>query len=154
MTSNNIQINLQINSSCLFSSWALSFLFVWQEQYHSLVTELLKSQTVPEYKERLTLAFNQLTPPSLSLTLTPENKHIFMENFDRFLMDVRGFLCVRWPWPDFRVGHFINACLLFCKAYTSQCGATKLSVIKATLNHVSFICQQNLHTHWGHFTLI
>ncbi|KAL3883791.1 hypothetical protein ACJMK2_030022 [Sinanodonta woodiana] len=65
------------------------------EQYRSLVNQLLDSHTDPLYKQRLIEAFNNLTPPSLEMTINRHSKIQFMEFFDQFLVNVRGFLCVR-----------------------------------------------------------
>jgi hypothetical protein len=66
------------------------------EQYQQLVHEILDSHIDQAYKSRLLEAFNNLTPPSLSLTVSRHNKLMFMENFNSFLINVRGFLCVKW----------------------------------------------------------
>ncbi|KAL4233256.1 Exportin-4 [Mactra antiquata] len=65
------------------------------EEYQHLVHEILNSHIDQAYKSRLLEAFNNLTPPSLGLTVSRHNKLIFMENFNKFLINVRGFLCVR-----------------------------------------------------------
>ncbi|XP_060554653.1 exportin-4-like [Ruditapes philippinarum] len=65
------------------------------EQYQQLVHEILDSHIDQAYKSRLLEAFNNLTPPSLSLTVSRHNKLMFMENFNSFLINVRGFLCVK-----------------------------------------------------------
>ncbi|KAJ8315064.1 hypothetical protein KUTeg_007214 [Tegillarca granosa] len=66
-----------------------------QEQYKHLVNELLQNQVEPSIKERLLEAFNNLTPASLNMTINRQSKIAFMQNFDQFLINVRGFLCVR-----------------------------------------------------------
>lgn len=66
-----------------------------QEKYRHLVTELLYSQEEQEYKERLLEAFNQLTPSSLKLVITRQNKVAFLQNFEQFLINARGILCVK-----------------------------------------------------------
>ena len=66
-----------------------------QDEYRQLVNEILASHIEQAYKERLLEAFNNLTPPSLTMTLSRHNKLMFMENFNHFLIDVRGFLCVK-----------------------------------------------------------
>ncbi|XP_052239002.1 exportin-4-like isoform X2 [Dreissena polymorpha] len=65
------------------------------DQYQHLVHEILESHINQAYKSRLLEAFNNLTPPTLALTVNRHNKLIFMENFNSFLINVRGFLCVR-----------------------------------------------------------
>ncbi|XP_069125670.1 exportin-4-like isoform X1 [Argopecten irradians] len=66
-----------------------------QEQYRELVNQLLQAQTDPTYKQRLLEAFNNLTPPTLTMTINRQSKIAFMHNFDQFLTNVRGFLCVK-----------------------------------------------------------
>ncbi|KAK3098488.1 hypothetical protein FSP39_019964 [Pinctada imbricata] len=66
-----------------------------QEEYRELVNQLLHRQTDTTYQQRLLEAFNNLTPPTLTLTINRNSKITFMQNFDQFLINVRGFLCVR-----------------------------------------------------------
>ena len=66
-----------------------------QEEYRHLVNEILASHIEDAYKQRLLEAFNNLTPPSLTMTVNRHSKLMFMENFNNFLIDVRGFLCVK-----------------------------------------------------------
>ncbi|XP_071113997.1 exportin-4-like [Haliotis cracherodii] len=66
-----------------------------QEQYRDLVNRLLQNQQEEEYKQRLLEAFNNLTPPSFNMTISRHTKIAFMHNFDQFLTNVRGFLCVK-----------------------------------------------------------
>nr|KAI8759106.1 exportin-4 [Biomphalaria glabrata] len=65
-----------------------------QDLYKDLVNQLIQVQP-EEYKNRLLQAFNELTPPTLQLSVTRPNKIAFRTNFDVFLNNVRGFLCVR-----------------------------------------------------------
>ncbi|KAH9500213.1 Exportin-4 [Bulinus truncatus] len=65
-----------------------------QELYKDLVNQLIQVQP-EEYKNRLLQAFNELTPQTLQLSITRQNKIAFRTNFDVFLNNVRGFLCVR-----------------------------------------------------------
>lgn len=64
-----------------------------QEQYKILVNELLQEQA--DNYHRLAEAFNHLTPTDLQLVINRPNRLMFMKNFDKFLNEVRGFLCVR-----------------------------------------------------------
>ncbi|KAL5009683.1 hypothetical protein ScPMuIL_011988 [Solemya velum] len=66
-----------------------------QDQYRETVNQLLENQTDPVFKQRLLEAFNNLTPPSLRMTITRQSKLAFMQNFDQFMINVRGFLCVK-----------------------------------------------------------
>ena len=66
-----------------------------KDEYHLLVNEVLESNIDQAYKSRLLEAFNNLTPPTLDLTISRHNKLIFMENFNTFLINVRGFLCTK-----------------------------------------------------------
>ncbi|ESO89303.1 hypothetical protein LOTGIDRAFT_106479, partial [Lottia gigantea] len=66
-----------------------------QDQYKELVNQLLQSQLEDQYKQRLLVAFNNLTPSTLTMTINRQSKIAFMHNFDQFLVNVRGFLCVK-----------------------------------------------------------
>ncbi|KAK6169678.1 hypothetical protein SNE40_020678 [Patella caerulea] len=66
-----------------------------QDQYRELVNQLLQSQIEEQYKQRLLVAFNNLTPPTLTMTINRQSKIAFMQNFDQFLVNVRGFLCIK-----------------------------------------------------------
>ena len=70
-------------------------------------------------------AFNKLTPPSLQLTVNRDNKVKFMENFNEFMIDVRGFLCVKWDTLKHRIlnlGKVINEiwCRFVCLVLISK----------------------------------
>ena len=67
----------------------------FQEKYRQLVNELLIQQHDASYYERLAEAFNSLTPPDIHLNIDRPNKLAFMQKFDKFLVSVRGFLCVK-----------------------------------------------------------
>uniref|UniRef100_A0A0L8FKH8 Exportin-4 n=1 Tax=Octopus bimaculoides TaxID=37653 RepID=A0A0L8FKH8_OCTBM len=77
------------------STTLFSLICCHQEKYRMLVSELLYSQELPAYKERLLAAFNQLTPATLKLTINRQNKIAFLQNFEQFLINVRGILCVK-----------------------------------------------------------
>ena len=78
--------------SSLCVTW---FSFPLQEKYEQYVRELISHQTEAVAQQRLLEAFSALTPASLPLT--PERRHRiqFLSNFDHFLINVRGFLCVK-----------------------------------------------------------
>lgn len=69
--------------------------FFFQDGYRDLVNQLLQHQTDPMYRQRLLEAFNNLTPPSLNMAINRVSKIAFMNNFGNFLINVRGFLCVK-----------------------------------------------------------
>ncbi|ELU09303.1 hypothetical protein CAPTEDRAFT_151878 [Capitella teleta] len=66
-----------------------------QELYQKLVGELLTQQSNSESHQRLLKAFTELTPPSLQLNIQRSFKNQFRENFELFLVNVRGFLCIK-----------------------------------------------------------
>ncbi|XP_064627537.1 exportin-4-like isoform X2 [Lineus longissimus] len=66
-----------------------------QERYHALVNELLQTQTDKHTQERLVAAFNKLTPPDFKWNFHRSARIAFLQNFEEFLIGVRGFLCVR-----------------------------------------------------------
>ncbi len=67
----------------------------FQEKYQEYVHELLNERSQEAYYDRLVQAFNELTPPSLPLNIDRRNRIQFMNNFDKFVINVRGFLCVK-----------------------------------------------------------
>lgn len=67
----------------------------FQEKYQFLVNQLLEQHVSSEHKQRLLEAFTSLTPASLQMNITRQNKIVFRHNFDSFIINVRGFLCVR-----------------------------------------------------------
>jgi hypothetical protein len=69
--------------------------FCWQVEYREYVNQLLQDQVDPTYKQRMMEAFNKLTPPSLNMTINRESKIKFMEGFNEFMINVRGFMCVK-----------------------------------------------------------
>ncbi|CAG5123634.1 unnamed protein product [Candidula unifasciata] len=86
----NFDLSLQeIGSTTLFCLICCN-----QDLYKDLVNQLIQIQP-EEYKQRLLQAFNELTPPSLQLCITRQNKITFKANFDVFLNNVRGFLCIK-----------------------------------------------------------
>ena len=65
-----------------------------QTTYHELVTYLIASQADPVNKQRLTEAFTELTA-NLPLTADRINRIKFRDNFEKFIVNVRGFLLVK-----------------------------------------------------------
>lgn len=62
--------------------------------YRELVENLISSCD-EAYRTRLTDAFRELTPPELELNNKRKSRVQFSQNFDLFLLNVRGFLCVK-----------------------------------------------------------
>ena len=58
------------------------------------MTYLIASQADPVNKQRLTDAFNELTS-NLPLTADRLNRIRFRDNFEKFIVNVRGFLLVK-----------------------------------------------------------
>ena len=65
-----------------------------QDSYKELVDYLIAAQQDPENKNRLTAAFTDLTK-DLPLTSERSNRLKFKDNFDKFIVNVRGFLLVK-----------------------------------------------------------
>ena len=66
-----------------------------QDSYRELVDYLIAAQQDQDNKDRLTVAFTDLTR-DLPLTSERSNKIKFKDNFDKFIVNVRGFLLVKW----------------------------------------------------------
>ncbi|KAK2170788.1 hypothetical protein NP493_1142g00027 [Ridgeia piscesae] len=66
-----------------------------QQTYQTLVNSLLSKQSNGATYQRLVEAFSALTSNEIQLKIDRVNKNGFMENFDEFLKNVRGFLCVK-----------------------------------------------------------
>jgi hypothetical protein len=66
-----------------------------QAAFNELVNKLLAAQSGSPYYHRLLEAFNTLTAPGQRLTIDRASRVKFLQNFDRFLVEVRSFLCVR-----------------------------------------------------------
>ena len=66
----------------------------FQETYHELVQFLINAQADAGNKQRLTEAFTELTK---GIPLTAERIHRirFRDSFERFIVNVRGFLLVK-----------------------------------------------------------
>ena len=65
-----------------------------QDSYRELVDYLIAAQQDQDNKDRLTVAFTDLTR-DLPLTSERSNKIKFKDNFDKFIVNVRGFLLVK-----------------------------------------------------------
>ena len=65
-----------------------------QDSYRELVDYLIAAQQDLDNKDRLTVAFTDLTR-DLPLTSERSNKIKFKDNFDKFIVNVRGFLLVK-----------------------------------------------------------
>ena len=83
-----------------------------QTRYQELVSQLLSAHANSCYHARLGRAFTLLTGPVGQLNYTRTQRLQFMHNLEQFLVDVRGFLCIRWL-----------LCRLMCKKAIS--GQTK-----------------------------
>ena len=69
--------------------------YLFQDTYHELVEYLINAQTDPNNKQRLTEAVNDLTK-NVPLSGERINRIRFRDNFDKFIVNVRGFLLVKW----------------------------------------------------------
>ena len=79
-----------------YGVWSSTFAFaLFQPRYQELVNDLLSRQSDPAYYQRLAEAFHELTPAGRQLSLDRQGKITFMTSFDKFLINVRGFLCVK-----------------------------------------------------------
>ena len=68
--------------------------FLFQDTYQELVKYLIESQTDPGNRQRLMEAFRKLT---LELPMSAERLYRirFRENFEKFVVEVRGFLLIK-----------------------------------------------------------
>ncbi|XP_046738110.1 exportin-4-like isoform X2 [Diprion similis] len=92
----NLILSHQINSD-LISSTSIPLYYLiccYQEQYQQLVQSFLAAQTDPRIAERLTAAFVQLTA-SIQLDTERPQRLKFRDNFDKFIVNVQGFLMVK-----------------------------------------------------------
>lgn len=69
-------------------------LFFSQEEYRALVQSMIDSQQDPVVAERLARAFTELTN-NVVLNKGRSQWKKFSENFEKFLLDVQGFLFVK-----------------------------------------------------------
>lgn len=65
-----------------------------QEDYQQMVQNIINNQTDSQTAERLAKAFNDLTANVTLITERPQ-KMRFRENFDKFIVNVHGFLLVK-----------------------------------------------------------
>ena len=90
-------LSQKINSELIPHSSATLYVLIclFQDTYHQLVELLIQSQAHDETnKQRLMEAFTQLTH---NIPLSAERIHRirFRDNFDKFIVNVRGFLFVK-----------------------------------------------------------
>ncbi|XP_015609401.1 exportin-4 isoform X2 [Cephus cinctus] len=92
----NLILSRQINSDHISNtSIPLYYLICcYQEQYQQLVQNLLASQTDPQVAERLAAAFTELTA-NIELNTERVQRLRFRDNFDKFIVNVHGFLMVK-----------------------------------------------------------
>lgn len=68
----------------------------YQEQYQQLIQNIVSTQTDPQIAERLANAFTALTANiNLDLDLNRIQKMKFKDNFDKFVVNVQGFLMIK-----------------------------------------------------------
>jgi len=89
-------LSQNINSELVPHSSATLYVLIclFQDTYHQLVEALIASQADESSRTRLTEAFTQLTA---NIPLSAERIHRirFRDSFDRFIVNVRGFLFVK-----------------------------------------------------------
>jgi hypothetical protein len=69
-------------------------LCLFQDDYQHLVQGLLDSQQDQLVAERLAKAFTELTS-NIALNTKRQNRMKFRENFEKFVVNVHGFLLVK-----------------------------------------------------------
>jgi len=89
-------LSQRINSDLIqpSSSTLYTLICCFQDSYRELVDYLIAAQQDQDNKDRLTVAFTDLTR-DLPLTSERSNKIKFKDNFDKFIVNVRGFLLVK-----------------------------------------------------------
>lgn len=92
----NLIITHQINSD-LVSNTSIPLYYLiccYQEQYQQLVQTMISEQADASTAQRLAAAFNELTA---NVALNTERVHRlkFRDNFDKFIINVQGFLMVK-----------------------------------------------------------
>lgn len=92
----NLILSRQINSDLLPNTSTALFVLIccYQQEYQSLVQALLSTQTDPVIGERLAKAFTDLTA-NIPLTCERQNRLKFRDNFEKFIVNVHGFLHVK-----------------------------------------------------------
>ena len=73
---------------------AIINLSIFQDTYRELVNYLVDSQTDPTNKQRLMEAFRKLTE-ELPMSAERIYRIKFRENFEKFVVEVRGFLFIK-----------------------------------------------------------
>ncbi|KAK9498372.1 hypothetical protein O3M35_003018 [Rhynocoris fuscipes] len=86
----------QVNSDVLASTGVAMFVLIccYQEEYQICVQDWINSQTNPEIAQRLADSFNRLTS-NLVLTTDRQHKARFKEVFEKFVVEVQGYLLVK-----------------------------------------------------------
>ena len=92
----NLILSHQINSDLIsHTSIPLYYLICcYQEQYQQLVQTLVNLQTDSQVAERLAAAFTELTS-NIELNTERVQRLRFRDNFDKFIVNVQGFLMVK-----------------------------------------------------------
>lgn len=72
----------------------MSYFLTFQDTYRELVNYLVESQTDPTNKQRLIEAFRKLTD-ELPMSAERIYRIKFRENFEKFVVEVRGFLFIK-----------------------------------------------------------
>lgn len=92
----NLIITHQINADLVSkTSVPLYYLICcYQEQYQQLVQTLISEQADAATAQRLAAAFNELTA-NVDLNTQRVNRLRFRDNFDKFIVNVQGFLMVK-----------------------------------------------------------
>lgn len=66
----------------------------YQEQYRQIVQNILSTQTDQQIAQRLANAFTALTA-NVELNTERPQKVKFKDNFDKFIINVQGFLMIK-----------------------------------------------------------
>lgn len=92
----DLTLSQRINSELMPTTGSTLYLLIccFQDSYRELVQYLIDSQGDANNKQRLVEAFSQLTH-ELPLTGERGNRIRFRDNFDRFIVNVRGFLLIK-----------------------------------------------------------
>ncbi|XP_021938443.1 exportin-4-like, partial [Zootermopsis nevadensis] len=92
----NLMLSRQINSDVLPNTSSALFVLIccYQADYQHLVQGLLDSQQDQLVAERLAKAFTELTS-NITLNTERQNRIKFRDNFEKFIVNVHGFLLVK-----------------------------------------------------------
>ncbi|XP_012251237.1 exportin-4-like [Athalia rosae] len=92
----NLILSQQINSDLISNTRMPLFYLIccYKEQYQQLVQNFLSAQPDPQITERLSVAFTKLTA-NIELGVERTQRLRFTENFDKFIVNVQGFLMVK-----------------------------------------------------------